>query len=225
LSAENPLLWLFPLDRPRHHDAASICLRGLLADYLGCAAAEVPLHTPSGAAPFPIDAGTGGKISFGISYAKKSLLVGLCKSRRIGVDLLEICTMADWKETSALYLGQAQTLILEQLPADLRHKVFAREWTRLEARGKCLGQPLCEYSPGRDAKLFQPAMECSEIIGLPYGLIGSIALGPFPDVRQHDKQRDSNAVLESLYDGIFRLPKVTHPGRSASCKAFAKRTG
>ena len=149
LLADIPLLWLQHLPKARDHASAHSLLRGILAHYLACPPAAVPLrHTPDGAPEI-----TGHPLAVSLAYADEMLLLGVCQGARIGVDLLRIQPMPDWREVATLFLGPQICAELATHPAPQRDAAFARHWVELEARGKCLGLGLQEYTPGRATRL------------------------------------------------------------------------
>jgi 4'-phosphopantetheinyl transferase len=152
LPAGLPLLWLHRLPTARDHAAAHTLLRETLADYLACSAPCVPLRCVPGQAPWlEMDA----PLALSLSYADEMLLLGLCAGARLGVDLVRITPMPDWREVATLYLGPVGCTALAALPASERDPAFARAWAELEARSKCLGEGLAEWTPAAAARRAQ----------------------------------------------------------------------
>ena len=101
----------------------------------------------------------GAPLEAGISYAAGLAVVGLCPGARIGVDVTEIAPIPDWDAVAHLYLGTARAVRLSRMSAPERERGFALAWAELEARGKCLGLGLEEWSPARERQLYAASIE------------------------------------------------------------------
>jgi 4'-phosphopantetheinyl transferase len=172
LSADTPCLWLHTLHTARHRPEAHAHLRHLLADYIGGPAHTLMLHHIPGTAP-RLEGYPG--LSISLSYADNLCLIGLCQGARIGVDLVTISPIPDWHTSATLYLGPQLAEALARTPAANRDASFARHWSAMEARSKCLSLGLSEYSPARWQQIQSPPMHCRPITGLPIAYTGSIA--------------------------------------------------
>ena len=159
LTARNATLWSCRAAAPRLRDAARGLLRALLADYLEHRPAELRLDFTPGQPARVAARWHGLPISIGISYAAGLAVVGLCPGARIGVDVTEIAPIPDWDAVAHLYLGTARAVRLSRMSAPERERGFALAWAELEARGKCLGLGLEEWSPARERQLYAASIE------------------------------------------------------------------
>ena len=73
----------------------------------------------------------------------------------VGVDVMATLTqdLPDWAQIARDYLGPQVTARLHQQPTAHRPPAFAQEWVGLEARLKCLGLGLTEWTPGLEQQL------------------------------------------------------------------------
>jgi len=71
-----------------------------------------------------------------------------------GIDLLRVASAPVGSDAVAHdYLGPEVARVLAGLSGEQRQHAFAQAWTRLEARLKCLGLELREWSPALEARL------------------------------------------------------------------------
>ena len=176
LLAGEPLLWLHQLPGARDHARAHALLCSTLAYYLACVPEAVSLHCAEGRAP-QVDARWQDlPLSLSLSYADEFCLLALCAGAHIGVDLLKIQSIPDWQAVSTLYLGPHVCAELAVIPAAQRDSAFARHWAELEARGKCLGLGLQEFSLAHSARLHAPGIQLHALSGMPAGLLGALAM-------------------------------------------------
>lgn len=159
LSAGQPAVWMLQGQAQSLRAEARRLLRDLLAGYLARTPDQVPLHFARGEAP-SVDADWQGMdLSISMSYSQDVALVALCPGSRIGIDVTEVAPMADWAQVARLYLGPESAEHLAALDGVPRDTMFALAWAELEARGKCLGLGLQEWSPARQARLQQRAIQ------------------------------------------------------------------
>jgi 4'-phosphopantetheinyl transferase len=115
----------------------------------------------------------GHHIRLSASYEQGISLAAIDQSSPVGIDVICIPQAFDWQQLARDYLGpEAMARIVnlawsEQMPA------FAREWTRLEARLKCLGLGLQEWSVALESRM---QACCTLEIGLPAGFVGCCAV-------------------------------------------------
>ena len=175
LRAAHPAVWLLQSKGRHLRDEARELLRDLLAGYLGQAPGQVPLHFVEGQAPLVAANWQGMRLAISMSYSQDLALIALCAGAGIGVDVTEMAPMPDWAQVARLYLGPEAVARLAALDIVARDKMFALAWAELEARGKCLGLGLQEWSSARQQRLQQPSIEVSrgELDG---GLAYAIAL-------------------------------------------------
>jgi len=102
----------------------------------------MPLHeTPLG----PLWSGdlAGHSLSISLSYGENEGWIGLLRGGMIGIDVLSATNFTEVEIVTRLYLGPAAWQSIHQSPHPAR--AFALAWTALEARLKCLKQPLTEW--------------------------------------------------------------------------------
>ncbi len=136
---------------------------GRLAALLGCTPRQLALSDMRGqpprlhwlgpgAAPGPL-----ATLRLSLSHAPGVSLLAWHAHGAVGVDLQAVphhAGTAELLRTAALYLGDAaRQALARQAPGDEFADAFTRRWTLHEARLKCLGQPLCEWTPALGAAL------------------------------------------------------------------------
>ncbi len=148
-----------PPDDERQHarTAARTALRRLLAAHLGCAPDDLALSNVRGQAPRLQWHGAGrapgvlGALHLSISHAPGLSLLAWCEGAALGVDVQAVPRDAPVPEllrTAALYLEPNTALALAQQAQNASFfEAFTHAWSLHEARLKCLGQPLAEWSP------------------------------------------------------------------------------
>ena len=99
-------------------------------------------ETPTG----PVGCGSWSTLSFSISYARNHMLIGIALGWNLGVDILELQSIPEWRGISALYFSPKTRERLEAETEDHRLNSFCAAWTILEADLKCLGLGLSEHN-------------------------------------------------------------------------------
>lgn len=150
--------------RPEARAAARLVARQALAAQLGLALDAVQLHAPPGQAPQIL-----GRPEIGISFSHEAglSLVAVNLDGPVGVDVLAAEAPPDWAAVAHDYLG----------PQILGAAGFASAWAALEARLKCCGLDLREWSAERETRL-QAASLALPLV-LPCGAdawVGALAL-------------------------------------------------
>lgn len=178
LRAAEPAVWqLHGQGRPLR-GAARQLLRELLAGYLGMPAGRIPLRFVPGQAACVDAPWQGMPLSISMSYGQDLALIALCPGAHIGIDVTEIAPQPDWAQVAGLYLGAESAARLATTDGAARDRMFALAWAELEARGKCLGLGLQEWSAARQQRLHQPAIEVStgELAAARPGPVHAVAL-------------------------------------------------
>lgn len=165
-------LWLRELNTPRDHAAAHQLLKIILSDYLGQPAATVPLQTGMGKAPC---LNGNPDYALSLSYAGDFVAVGICKGRALGIDLVQTDCAADWPEVANTFLSPDRRACLGALSPSEQEAAFAGLWGEMEARGKCIGRGLQEYSPTRDNRLYHPDIRIAFAQDTPPGFLLAVA--------------------------------------------------
>lgn len=139
----------------------------------------VALHTPEGQVPYALlDTAAGlHRIGLAISHDGALSLAAISPWGAVGVDVTLVMDIPDWEAVARDYLGPAVAARLAALPAAERAQALARAWSEREARLKCLGRELVEWSEDGDREL--AALRCRPL-ELPEGYAGVLALPPTP---------------------------------------------
>ena len=141
---------------------ARAALRHALAPLLGCAADDLAVSDARGQPPRliwtgPHPAPAMGPMGLSISHGPGQSLVAWRMQGPVGVDVQALPRDASADEclrTAALYLGPDEAMaLMNQAPDAHFFEAFAQAWAAHEARLKCLGQPLAEWSPAWAAPL------------------------------------------------------------------------
>jgi len=141
------------LSLPGPRPAQRVALRRLLPDTLSVAFGQA-----SGSLTL-VETGTAPRLSglagaewLSLSYAGERVAFALA-TRPVGIDLVEVGALPDWRDVAANFLGPDITAMLSALPVHECDSAFALAWAELEARGKARGEGLAEWSEGRAASL------------------------------------------------------------------------
>ncbi|MDN0083039.1 4'-phosphopantetheinyl transferase superfamily protein [Crenobacter sp. SG2305] len=141
------------LSLPGPRPVQRVALRQLLPEALASAFGQAPgslVLLETGAAPRL--RGLAGAEWLSLSYVGGRVSFALAV-RPVGIDLVEIGALPDWRAVAEDFLGPDVAAALGTLPAHERDGAFALAWAELEARGKALGEGLAEWSAGRAASL------------------------------------------------------------------------
>lgn len=117
----------------------------------------------------------GAPLYVAISHMPGLSVAAICTHGAVGVDVMALGAQAlppDWAQVAHDYLGPQATLALQStLPAH-RPDAFAQAWVSVEARLKCLGLGLTEWTPALGQRL--DACDCWPL-NLPQGGCGAVA--------------------------------------------------
>jgi 4'-phosphopantetheinyl transferase len=121
---------------------AHAVLRDVLSRYLARPPGDIQFGKNSFGKPF-LDQTNGGRmLEFNLSHAGGLVLVGVCESGRVGIDVEEIRPMDDLSSIAeSHYTPQECAFIFGQAQED-QLRAFLRCWTRKEAYVKALGKGL-----------------------------------------------------------------------------------
>jgi 4'-phosphopantetheinyl transferase len=157
--------------------AARARVRAALREALGQLAG-----LPSGAITIQSTPGSAPSISFAgkdraapgvsISHDEPLSLAAISLRGAVGVDLMRVQAIPDWRAVARDYLGPRATALLDATPEDHRAATFARAWSAHEARLKCHGLQLAEWTLRLASQL--DGCHCRELI-LPTGMKGAVA--------------------------------------------------
>lgn len=144
-------------------------LREILAPYLACTPAAVPLLSQPGQAP---SLAHRPDIGLSISHERGLSLVAIHFAGPVGVDLMRLPDAADWTDEMATLAGDYLGITLAGHSPAQRLENFTRAWTAHEARMKCLGRALEETNPELQQRL---AQRTAHPLDLPAGFVGYVA--------------------------------------------------
>ena len=147
-----------------------------LAAFFDCPAASVALLSRPGQAP-QVAAPGAGHVHLSISHLPSLSMAAISLRGAVGVDVMAVGTrsLPDWADVARDYLGPLAAEALQQTPPRDRPAAFAHAWTALEARLKCLGLGLTEWTPGLAARLQRCPVTT---LVLPAGCCGVLAFQP-----------------------------------------------
>lgn len=151
--------------RTRARHAARAVLQELLAEEF-----QRPLHAASlsDVRGQPVRALGWPQIGLSVSHEAEVVLVALLADGEVGVDIAAIDPAAcadELQRTAALYLQPSEIAApgdQASSPAAVL-RVFLEAWTRQEARLKCVGQPLEEWSPSLESKVVDLRVSAVEL--------------------------------------------------------------
>ncbi|WP_018604437.1 4'-phosphopantetheinyl transferase family protein [Uliginosibacterium gangwonense] len=138
--------------------AAHRQLEEVLADYLGPASSPIAVHGRN-IAPQIVARWQGYPLYASLSYAGDCALVALCPDARVGVDIVYIEPQPDQVQVARDYLDPQLAASFAYQDAEARSIAFARAWAEMEARSKCLGLGLEEWSRSRAQVLARPQLK------------------------------------------------------------------
>lgn len=151
-------------------------LSDLLSNNFDIPAAQIQLDHEPGKRPGQHLAVPGHHIALSISHEPGLSIAAICDGRpatTIGIDLLRIAHLPDWRDVAGLYLGEQITASIASAPLTQQASYFAAHWARLEATFKCRGLPLSEWS----AQLERELSGCTfSELDLPEGYAGALAI-------------------------------------------------
>lgn len=102
-----------------------------------------------------------------------------------GVDIVKADPDFNWPDIAHLYLGERKTRKILELPAAQRLHQFALAWSMLEAKLKCLGMPLTEFSAIENQQMKTHASLRYYHLNLPHNYAGSLVTKDPDGAGQH----------------------------------------
>lgn len=167
------------LARESDREAARLRIRAALtaalAAHVGIDAGRIALHSPEGVAPWAIVARDAGdqRVALSISHDGDLSVAAYSFSGAVGIDVMSISPVPDWRAVARDYLGPVTARKLAARPDGERDAAFAHAWSEHEARLKCLGLPLSEWCDERAVAL--QSCRCFPL-ALPESYVGYVAL-------------------------------------------------
>lgn len=115
------------------------------------------------------------RIGLAISHDGALSLAAIRADGAVGIDVMQVTGFPDLDAVARDYLGPEAAAAFAQLAPAERLPAFARAWSGHEARLKCLGRELTEWSADLEREL--AACRCLPL-ALPEGYTGALALPP-----------------------------------------------
>ena len=153
------------LDRVTARSTSRRLLKEILRTIHCCTDADIAIRDVKGQAPTVDCCGQTFFVSF--AYDEDYLLLALSRSKAIGVDLLSKPIVFAWQDVAKNYLSPE---IIESLSQQNNARAalgFAKAWVVNEARLKCLGMPLQEWSNSLELKLRTSSLSYLNDAGFP----------------------------------------------------------
>ena len=173
-------------NRLQARELIRVALRETLAKFFNQPAASITLVSQPGRAIYVMNS-PHGCLQVSVSHMPGMSLAAITKLTGVGVDLMQVDqdvkVMFDWTHNWAQvaldYLGPVESGLLKSTPSSYRPTAFAEAWTRLEARLKCLGLALTEWTPILEKQL----AACHVMaLALPENYCGAIAINTSADL-------------------------------------------
>jgi 4'-phosphopantetheinyl transferase len=123
-------------------------LREAVGQLYGFSPADIMIQFSPGVSPavsFPRSAGARPP-GISISHDGSISLAAIHLGGPVGIDVMQVQDIDDWRAVARDYLGPATLSELEAAPASQRTAMLARAWTEHEARLKCHGRQLAEWT-------------------------------------------------------------------------------
>jgi len=138
--------------RDRARSLVRATMRSLLADKLGAAEETIQLISRPGQ-PIRL-APPWSHVGLSVSHEAGRSVMAIHLGGAIGIDLLRLgAPVPDIPALSGDYLGPVASAALNAQAGDRQQIEFARAWCRFEAKLKCLGLPLSEWTPALENRL------------------------------------------------------------------------
>ncbi len=116
-------------------------------------------------------------MSLSISHESGLSVAVICGGGVAGIDIVRVDETLDWKPVAELYLGAEIACAIGRRPVHDQARCFALKWAEQEARLKCRGLAISEWSAGLARELAQ----CRAIpLDLPATYAGSLAIQDSP---------------------------------------------
>jgi len=138
--------------RDRARSMVRATLQTLLAEKLGTAAETIRLISQPGH-PMRL-APPWSHVGISVSHEAGLSMMAIHLGGAIGIDLLHFdAPLPDIPALSRDYLGPVASAELAALATERQQKAFAQAWCRFEAKLKCLGLPLSEWTPAVESRM------------------------------------------------------------------------
>lgn len=147
-----------------------LALRQAIAAALGSGVEQVAIASAPGSAPRVLVDGKPLPAGVSLSHADSLSVAAFHARGAVGLDVMQVEEIADWRDVARDYLGPQALALLDNTARAERALAFARAWTAREAHLKCLGLALGEWTA-------LPA-GCQRLaLRLPPGYAGTLVVG------------------------------------------------
>ena len=159
--------------RAEARQAIRHALQRTLAAFLRQPVLDVTLLSSPGQQVRVLAAGTPVRVA--ISHMPGLSVAAISTRAAVGVDVMAVGVQSfpDWARLAHDYLGPLAAKALQHAPLVDRPAALAQAWTALEARLKCLGMGLMEWTPELAALLSVCDVAS---LALPAGICGAVAI-------------------------------------------------
>nr|WP_314559985.1 4'-phosphopantetheinyl transferase superfamily protein [uncultured Pseudomonas sp.] len=130
---------------------------------------RIDVHSPTGHAP-QIHVQGHSDVGLSISHDRDFSVAAVHMHGPVGVDVMAVQNTPDWQSVTSDYLGPHVMARLCAASQAQRAHLFTRAWCEHEARLKCAGLALSEWSPQTQRAA------CIHALALPAGLVGALAV-------------------------------------------------
>lgn len=160
-------------DREAARRNIRLALSEAIAQLYGMLPSEIMIQFSPGVSPAVSFSGSAGASPPGISISHEGTLslAAIRMDGAVGIDLMQVQQIEDWRSVARDYLGPATLAQLEAMPSGQRAAALARAWTEHEARLKCHGRQLAEWSGEKLPAVCRP-------LDLPAPFVGTVATRP-----------------------------------------------
>jgi 4'-phosphopantetheinyl transferase len=160
-------------DRDAARRAIRQALREAIAQLYGMQSADIMIQFSPGVSPAVSFSGPAGARPPGISISHDATLslAAIHPNGAVGIDVMQVQDVDDWRAVARDYLGAAALADIEAASSAEQAAAFARAWAEHEARLKCHGRQLAEWAGHTLPALCLP-------LDLPAPFVGAIATLP-----------------------------------------------
>jgi len=165
-------------DRTMSRTSLRTSVRQFLAQACAVDKDKIQLHAEAGQAPYAqVDEE---RIFLSFSHDQNYAMAAIHRHQNIGIDLLATAIDFDWRDVARLYLSPADNQSIATVPEEQQAYQFAAYWALQEARLKCCGLALQEWSIELDVQLSRcevHLLHSLENFALPKYLVTAFAFG------------------------------------------------
>ncbi|RJQ73889.1 MAG: 4'-phosphopantetheinyl transferase superfamily protein [Desulfobacteraceae bacterium] len=132
-------------------------LRSILARYIGCLPQQIAFSSNAYGKPALAGPADAEDIRFNLAHSRDAVLVALCRSHEVGVDLEYMRALDDLHHIIGRSFSAKERQYLDSLPADQVQRAFFLYWTLKEAFIKGIGlglsYPLEDFTIERNVSM------------------------------------------------------------------------